>query len=90
MNGIGNSNLENLLQVFFIRSHSVIDWVKKLIYVFRGRSLLDLLKLLLAQNSFSDIEAIHIAPVTEVTEFKVQVVAIEAEPIADPLSQNPL
>ena len=49
-----------------------------------------MLKLLLAQNSFSDIEAIHIAPVTEVTEFKVQVVAIEAEPIADPLSQNPL
>ena len=61
--------------------------VKSLLHVLLYRLLLDFVELVLVQHGLADVEAIHFAAVAVVAETEVMIVAVEAEPVADSLSQ---
>ena len=47
--------------------------------------ILDVVKLLLAHDGLSDVQTVHVAPVADVPEAEVQVVAVQAHPVAHSL-----
>ena len=53
-------------------------------------SLLDLAQLLLVTDSPPDIKAAPVAPIANITEAVVQVAALKADPVSDPLGKRPL
>lgn len=53
-------------------------------------TVLDVFELLLAHDGFADVKAVQVAPVADVTEAEVEVVAVEADPVANALSQSHL
>lgn len=71
--GVGNGFVKGILLVFFVFFHG---------------HLLCFAELLLAQNSLSYIEAVHVTPIADITEAEVQVAAVEAKPVADTLSES--
>lgn len=46
---------------------------------------LDRVKLVLAHDRLANVYSVHVAPVADISESKVQIVALEADPVADSL-----
>ena len=74
----------------FVKTERVMDCIgnsllKNLLQVLLRRSLLNLRQLLLTQDSLTHIKSVHVTPIAEVSEAKIEVITVEAEPVTDSL-----
>jgi len=81
------------LHLRLLLAHSVLDGsgdcnFKHLLNVLLRLHLLQLVELLLAQDRLAYVETVHIAAVAVVAEAEVQVVAVEAQPVANTLRKR--
>ena len=75
--------------------HSVLNSIcnsllKHLLQILLRVHLLELFKLTIAHDSLADIESVHVTAIAAVSEAEVEVVAVEAHPVTNPLGEHPL
>ena len=51
----------------------------------RRRVLLDEVKFTLAHDSLTNVDSVHVTPIADISEAKIQVVALQADPVANSL-----